>query len=111
MVGGTVIEVSDVPGRPEVLFIDCADMPGKWAKKPDTCAIMVERNAASEKIQVGDSIWWQGRVAMWTPRDSRGKYKQDDAKGGVHYDIQIPRVGYSGIQHPSRVPAGGERDE
>ena len=106
MVGGTVIEVCDVPGRPDVLFVDCADMPGKWAKKPDTCAILVERNAASEKIQVGDSIWWQGRRALWTPLANRGSVDSRERAGlkqGVDWDIEIPRVGYSGASHPSRA--------
>lgn len=96
MVGGTVIEVVDIPDRPDVLFVDCADMPGRYSRKPDTCAILVERNENSEKIQVGDKIWWHGRFAMWTPRDNEG------SRGGVDYDIKIPRVGYSGVEHPLR---------
>lgn len=98
MVGGKVIEVAEVPGRPEVLYVDCADMPSGW-RKPDTCAIMVERNQASERIQIGDSLWWQGRSAMWTPQENCGK---PDGRQGVDFDIIIPRVGYSGVKHPGR---------
>jgi len=40
--------------------------------------------------QVGDSIWWQGEKAMWTPR-----WANTSGKCGVDYDIQYTRIGYS----------------
>lgn len=107
MVGGIVIEVSEVKGRPEVLFIDCRDRT--YAK--DTCAIYIEKNDISEQIQIGDSLWWQGRWAMWTPAENRGKtcdcreHDNCSSRFGGDYDIQIPRVGYSGVRHPSREAA------
>lgn len=91
MVGGKVIEVCNVPGRNGVLFVNCADRP---YKKIETCAILVEDNETSQKIQVGDSLWWQGWWAMWTPQASVSK---DNAKCGVDYDIRIPKVSGSGI--------------
>lgn len=99
MVGGVVIEVAEVPERPTILFVDCAERQSVGGKL-QTCAIYVEKNANSLQIQIGDSLWWQGRLAMWTP------YKIVQAaaelKQGVDFDVQIPRVGYSGVTHPSR---------
>lgn len=100
MIGGVVIEVACVPGRDDVLFVDCAERQNRKAKV-QTCAILVERNVSSEKIQVGDSLWWQGQWAMWTPQENRGK-PDGDVKCGVDFDVRIPRVGYSGVKHPMR---------
>jgi hypothetical protein len=102
MVGGTVIEVAEVPGRPDVLYVDCQDT--RYRK--DTCAILVVKNEDSQQIQIGDSVWWQSSIAYWTPQANRMSAESAKAvgrdKGGVHYDIQIPRVGYSGVKHPMR---------
>lgn len=86
MVGGKVIEVCDVPEMPERLFVDVADRP---YGKVETCAIYVENNETSMSIAIGDSLWWQGRTAYWTP--------QDHMQGT---DIPIRRIGYSGVKHP-----------
>lgn len=104
MVGGTVIEVADDPARPNVIYVNCADKP-RGRRIADTCAINVERNADSERIEVGDSVWWQGRWAMWTPQANRVSSEESERRGlkcGKDFDIQIPRVGYSGVKHPSR---------
>lgn len=37
----------------------------------------------SEKIGIGDSIWWHSRKAYWTPKRSK-----------IH-DIPLQRIGYS----------------
>jgi hypothetical protein len=86
MVGGKVVEVCDVPEMPERLFVDVADMP---YGKVERCAIYVEKSEQSQRIQIGDSIWWQGRNAYWTPQC-----------GTQGEDIPIPRIGYSGVKHP-----------
>lgn len=59
----------------------------------DECAIFVEKNVNSDKIKIGDSVWWQGRDAMWTTKEVR-----EGAKG--ESDIKIPRIGYSGVSRP-----------
>lgn len=92
MVGGTVIEICDVPGRNDILYIDCANQA---YSKIERCAIYVEKNPNSNKIEIGDAVWWQGRHAMWTPQKNRNH--NEDLKCGVDYDIRIPRVGYSGV--------------
>ncbi len=107
MVGGIVIEVASVRDRPDVLFVDVADRAGGPKSKNQTCAIYVEKNPTSEKIEIGDSLWWQGRFAMWTPLANRKplcdhEHHYSCQRCGVDYDIKIPRVGYSGVTHPAR---------
>lgn len=71
---------------PERLFVDVAAMP---YGKVERCAIYVEKNEKSQRIQIGDSLWWQGRTAYWTPQcRTQGE------------DIPIRRIGYSGVKHP-----------
>lgn len=65
-----------------------------------TCAVYVERNENSDKIKPGDSLWWQGGFAMWTPYENKGK---SGNRGGIHYDIQIPKIGFSGACKPKQA--------
>lgn len=68
MVGGTVIEVLPMtiragyyPGKMvDVVRIWCLDRNG------DERAVYVKSNA---KVETGDSVWWQGGTAFWTPKD------------------------------------------
>lgn len=86
MVGGAVREVLYLENKIWVNVLD--------TYRPDPyndCAIYVARNEISEQIRPGDSLWWQGRFAMWTPKGSKPP----------NYDIQIPRIGYSGVNRPS----------
>ena len=85
MVGGIVIEVV-WRDADDTVFVDCRD-----TRYRDTCAIRVERNADSERIEVGDRAWWQGGFAFWTPAD------------GSRVDVRIPRRGYSGATLDSRA--------
>lgn len=103
MVGGIVIEVAEVAGKPDVLFVNVAERnpPSGRAHSPETCAIYVEKNATSDLIAYGDSLWWQGSDALWTPK-ANCKPDGSGQRGGVDYDIRIPRRGYSGIEHPIR---------
>lgn len=93
MVGGDVKEV--------LIRGDRVWVNAKCRTYNDECAIWVERNDDSERIRAGDAIWWQGRHAMWTPaehRDTPCLY----LRCGIQYDIQIPRIGYSGASHPAK---------
>lgn len=92
MVGGLVIETVAAADR---VWVNVRD-----TRHPkDTCAIYVERNADAERIAPGDSLWWQSGFAMWTPAanvtDDHGQLR-----AGVDYDIQIPRLSYSGVGRP-----------
>jgi hypothetical protein len=103
MVGGRVKETLIIGDR---VWVNARDTTYR-----DECAIYVERNPNSERIQPGDMIWWQGRSAMWTPAENLGL-----SRCGVDYDIEIPRIGYSGVSHPGkklfdRAFAGDDADD
>ena len=96
MVGGEVI--TTITDGPERIYVNCREKVKRGRAR--TCAIYVERNADSEQIRVGDTIWWQGKWAMWTPAD--------------HHvvDKQIPRASYSGVKSPlSRRKQSGSLNE
>ena len=95
MVGGRVLEVCD--DRQGRIYVNVGDRIYSRLQK---CAIYVEKNANSDRIEIGDSLWWQGRYALWTPQDARRE--SDGGKCGIDYDIKIPRIGYSGVSHPFR---------
>ena len=71
MVGGKVSRVII-----ELLFVQLLVRDGN-----DKALIKVAKSEASEKVQPGDSIWWQGRKAYWT--------------GGSGNEVALDRVGYS----------------
>lgn len=81
MIGGKVIETVTEPER---IWINVRDT----TYKHDTCAIYVQRNVDSERIQIGDSIWWQGWSAFWTPATREFE------------DKEIRRLSYSGNYRP-----------
>lgn len=83
MVGGIVITTITDGDR---IYINCRENIKRG--RPQTCAIYVEKNADSEQIRPGDSVWWQGNRAMWTPTDRRV------------VDKEIPRRSYSGVKSP-----------
>ena len=81
MVGGVVIETIRLPER---VWVNVRDR----VYERETCAIYVERTVDADSIEIGDSLWWQGREAYWTP------------KAGGFEDRAIPRIGYSGVERP-----------
>lgn len=84
MVGGTIVDivkVSDVKW-----WVNCAEHFDR--RTPDECAIYL--NPAGESPDVGDSLWWQGGSAYWTPQDRS------------RVDVSLPRIGFSGVPHPHR---------
>ena len=91
MIGGKVIEViKDIKNRPEAIWVNVKDFTSGYG---DECAIYVEKNDTSLQIEIDDSLWWQGRWAMWTPAAVR-------ESGIGESDIRIPRIGYSGVERP-----------
>lgn len=82
MVGGKVINIVRTSDGD---WIQCLDTT--YAQ--DTCAIRV-RDA--KEMKVGDSLWWQGSRAYWTP-------KPDDGRE----DIILERVGYSHSSIPDEI--------
>lgn len=95
MVGGTVIETIVLP---EKVWVNCDEArsyeaEGGWVTIPSReCAIYVERTPESRSISEGDSLWWQGGWAMWTPRNR------------AFEDRKLKRIGYSGVSRPGGVP-------
>lgn len=84
MVGGMVVAVQEDGDR---IYINYQERIGR--RRPETCAIYVEHNSDSEQIRPGDTVWWQGKRAMWTPYDRRV------------VDREIPRRSYSGVGPPA----------
>lgn len=88
MVGGKIVGLAR--GRDSTL-VHVLDSHSK-----DECSIRIKEyrvdNGERVVVSVGDSIWWQGDSAMWTP-SSCDKTVVDDC--GVVWDIHLPRIGCS----------------
>jgi hypothetical protein len=89
MVGGIVTQTIVLADK---VWVDCEE-----PDSPSKSAIYVERNATSERIQPGDTVWWQGGYAMWTPYGTNG------TRCGKDYDIKIRRIGFSGVKRPDHA--------
>lgn len=87
MIGGTVIETVETPDK---IWINCRE-----ERSGDECAIYVEKDARARTVAEGDSVWWQGRQAMWTPKGFH-----PNGKSGIDYDIRLKRIGFSGARRP-----------
>lgn len=89
MVGGKVVETIELEDK---IWINCEDeKTPQWNDKNysnDQCAIYVEKTAAARCIQEGDSLWWQGDHAMWTPRKR------------AFTDFKLKKIGSSGVKRP-----------
>lgn len=95
MVGGKVREIVEQENR---IWLDVQDV----IYPKDFCALYIERNKDSEQIQIGDSVWWQGKFLLWTPKD------------GSREDVEIPRLSYSGVGVPDNyfsAPPEPEREK
>lgn len=90
MIGGIVCEIIDMPEEGKV-WINVKD-------RRDECAIFVKRDARSLSVAEGDSLWWQSRRGFWTPA---GMPETSSGKSGKDYDIQLERIGCSGVSRPS----------
>lgn len=89
MIGGKVIETIVLPDK---IWVNCQDTVNSG-----TCAIYVAKDARSRSISEGDTVWWQSGIAMWTPTATQNTPAK---KQGVHFDIQLPKIGYSGVHRP-----------
>jgi hypothetical protein len=79
-VGGKVVETIVLD---EKVWVNTKDGPYK-----STTAIYVERTAESRSISEGDTVWWQGQWAFWTPAN------------GPFEDRKLKRIGFSGVKRP-----------
>jgi hypothetical protein len=73
--GGIIIEVVDSVTDGKV-WINCRDH-----RFGDVNGIWVERTAEAQQIEFGDTVWWQGQYAYWTPANRS------------RFDVRIPRIG------------------
>ena len=97
MIGGKVVEVCNVPNRHDVLFVEVADRP---YSRVERLGVLVENNSISARIEIGDSIWWQGEFCYWTPQWLDGE-KFRDVDTSLCRDIKIPKRSYSGVTFES----------
>lgn len=100
MTGGTVLEACHHPKDKTKTYVNVGH---RSYKKVQECAIYVARCAESDKIEIGDQVWWHGRFAYWTPQYNcvdALEAKERGLKQGVDYDVKIRRIGFSGVDHP-----------
>lgn len=88
MIGGLVLETIILPDR---VWVNCGER-----QSSSQCAIYVKRTPESERIMLGDKLWWQGGFAIWTP----ATHLQGTGKQGKDYEVKIPRIGFSGASRP-----------
>lgn len=83
-VGGKVIEVINI--EPRKVWVNTFD-------KYSECAIYCDPSSLpfGEKIQPGDTLWWQGGFAYWTPKERH------------IVEFKIKKIGFSGISHKSAI--------
>ena len=87
MIGGKVVGVS---ARPDGLLLTVEDGTDQRAIRCDP-----SRNDGSgvAAVRVGDDVWVQGRLVLWTPTGADHSGKTPRVVGGVQtYDIELPRI-------------------
>jgi len=64
MIGGIVRSVNQVNKHLKTALLVQDD------RSSDFCVVNVQTDI---KINVGDTVWWQGRFVYWTPKDRSGQ--------------------------------------
>lgn len=82
MVGGIIVDIVKVDAGK--WWVNCVE--NFVRRTPDQCAIYLD--PLGRPVDVGDTVWWQGRSAFWTPADRS------------LIDVKLPRIGCSGVSHP-----------
>ena len=93
MIGGQVVEVIRTDERVWINVADVWYRNGVRTVTDEQCAIWVERTPAALCVEAGDGVWWQGRLAFWTPA-----FVKKGGKGPG--DVKLNRIGYSGVKRP-----------
>jgi hypothetical protein len=88
MVGGKVIGIVRRPDGTTLVNV-------RERKGQNRCGVIVtERKMDTDEpvnISLGDTIWWQGEFAFWTPKGS----PQYPHQQGHKWDVCLRRHGYS----------------
>jgi hypothetical protein len=79
MVGGKIIEICREDGKIRLWCV------GTGCEQYDELAVYVR--AIPPEAAAGDSLWWQGKNAYWTPKD----HNNDPRK----IDVALERISYS----------------
>ena len=88
MVGGIVVRTERVDSERLWVLVR-----GRGCESRQECGVDVVDDTT--EILPGDSLWWQGDKAMWTPQDATGE------RCGIDYDIQLKRTSGSGVPSPT----------
>lgn len=92
-IGGTVTETIILPDK---IWINTKEKEHYRSE----CAIYVEDSPAARCVSKGDTVWWQGNTAYWTPKNKNGQpIERKDGKCSVS-DIKLKRQGFSGVKRP-----------
>lgn len=83
MVGGTIIEIRTVSSAK--VWLNVRENTDRRVK----LELGIYVNPMGYRLRRGDSIWWQGGHAMWTPMPRTDKV-----------DVKLPRYGTSGAPRP-----------
>jgi hypothetical protein len=94
MVGGIVIGLAR---GPEDTLVHCQDTGRGYSNDRLSIRVIERRRDNGEPVEigVGDSIWWQGRDAMWTPKAVKDAGIDPGVGCAKDWDIALPRIGYS----------------
>ena len=75
MVGGMIIALAE---GEQGIIVTVGEQP--YGNLQTLC---VEVARTNHRLGLGDTLWWQGKYAYWTPAD------------GSQSDVRIPRLSYS----------------
>lgn len=90
--GGIVIETIAVKNR---IWINTKEKEYYRTE----CAIYVEDTPEARCVSKGDTVWWQGDKAYWTPKDKNGN--PIERKDGKYVaNVVLKRIGFSGVKRP-----------
>jgi hypothetical protein len=103
MIGGTVVETIIVPPQietdTETVEFGREREARVWINVCEhgrECAVFVADTPEARSVSPGDTLWWQGREAFWTPRTK------------AFSDRALRRIGFSGVSRPALAAALGE---
>lgn len=95
MVGGRVIGIVRRDGQPTILHV-------RDTRNTDQVCVDVREyridGQGPVEISIGDQVWWQGGMVLWTPSSSEQGHHHED------HDIRLPKMGYT--YSPSHALAG-----